>query len=560
MHAKDSHPLEFQTVNERALDYGHQQGVVGDTYHCRLQMILKGHHKSPQCGVSIGCDGIIDGEETETDEGYRCFQYRTERFENPKGLEETDLPSPDLEGSEEPDLPGPDGNGIFLGGPGPVPGIFLGGPAPVGEQRWTTYTSDPNFIGGSKAVELAVQEMKSLRAADSTITRHEFRDRLPSQKKILKRQKSFGNHSTGSKLTLDDLLEKLRNSHASSSYVLLKSHSGNPQEQHMITLTPTVSPASSNRFPSDILTKYMLKQCDSSASDSYVSRSYALMEIRISYPKEQHMIPPTPDVSHASSNWFPSDILTKSILKQCDSSASGSYALMESRIGYPKEQHMVSPTPTVPPTFSNRFPSDILTKRMLKQCDSSNEKLRNSHASDSYASGSYALLESHSVHKSYTVFSGSLKTAEYSSPIPALSITSREDELSECWKSSYLADVLKESGFYNAYTDMLMATKSSLNFPMGYFVFQNLENKYCGKLVLLKNERKLLFDRINKALSEIYQSNMNLYLLIKSWIVQFDMKLQKCKVRDKLHKLLEIQEKEALQGSISVKLFEKETQ
>lgn len=33
-------------------------------------------------------------------------------------------------------------------------------------------TSHPNFIGGSKAVELALQEMKSLRAAASTIARH----------------------------------------------------------------------------------------------------------------------------------------------------------------------------------------------------------------------------------------------------------------------------------------------------------------------------------------------------------------------------------------------------
>lgn len=33
-------------------------------------------------------------------------------------------------------------------------------------------TSHPNFIGGSKAVELALQEMKSLRAAASSIARH----------------------------------------------------------------------------------------------------------------------------------------------------------------------------------------------------------------------------------------------------------------------------------------------------------------------------------------------------------------------------------------------------
>ncbi|KAK1400479.1 hypothetical protein POM88_000084 [Heracleum sosnowskyi] len=206
--------------------------------------------------------------------------------------------------------------------------------------------------------------------------------RISLIKKILKRQKSFGNHSTGSRLTLDDLLEKLRNSHASSSYALLKSHSG-----------------------------------------------------------------------------------------------------------YPKEQHMVSSTPTVPITFSNQFPLDILTKRMLKQCDSSNEKLRNSHASSSYSFGFYALLESHS--------------AGYSNPIAALPVTSREDKLYECWESSYIADVLKESGFYDVDTDMLMATRSSPNFFMGYFVFQNLEKTYCGKLAFLKNEMKLLFDHINKALSEI---------------------------------------------------------
>lgn len=33
-------------------------------------------------------------------------------------------------------------------------------------------TSHPNFIGGSKAVEMALQEMKSHRAAASTIARH----------------------------------------------------------------------------------------------------------------------------------------------------------------------------------------------------------------------------------------------------------------------------------------------------------------------------------------------------------------------------------------------------
>ncbi|KAK1400475.1 hypothetical protein POM88_000080 [Heracleum sosnowskyi] len=150
-HARDSHPLEFQAVNERALNYGHQQGV-----------------------------------------------YRTERFENPKGLEETDLPCPDPEGLEEPDLPGPDGNGIFLGGSGPVPDIFLGGPAPVGEQDGHIHTSDPNFIGGSKAVELAVHEMKSLRAVDSTIARHEDgSEKSPSYERSLKSRAILARQANG---------------------------------------------------------------------------------------------------------------------------------------------------------------------------------------------------------------------------------------------------------------------------------------------------------------------------------------------------------------------------
>lgn len=58
-HARNSHPVEFQAVSERALEYGHQQGVVGDTYRCRLQMILKGHHRHPQSGISIGRDGFV---------------------------------------------------------------------------------------------------------------------------------------------------------------------------------------------------------------------------------------------------------------------------------------------------------------------------------------------------------------------------------------------------------------------------------------------------------------------------------------------------------------------
>lgn len=58
-HVRDTHSLEFQAVSELALDYGHQHDVVRDTFHCRLQMVLKRHDISPQSRVSIWHDGFV---------------------------------------------------------------------------------------------------------------------------------------------------------------------------------------------------------------------------------------------------------------------------------------------------------------------------------------------------------------------------------------------------------------------------------------------------------------------------------------------------------------------
>ena len=55
--ARDTHPLEFGIVRERAMRYGHQLGVPGDTYQCRYEIVFKGHHRNSQNGVSIGLAG-----------------------------------------------------------------------------------------------------------------------------------------------------------------------------------------------------------------------------------------------------------------------------------------------------------------------------------------------------------------------------------------------------------------------------------------------------------------------------------------------------------------------
>ncbi|KAK1351378.1 Dynamin-related protein 3A [Heracleum sosnowskyi] len=59
-------------------------------------------------------------------------------------------------------------------------------------------TSHPNFIGGSKAVELALQEMKSLRAAASTNSRHKDEpDKAPSSERSLKSRAILARQANG---------------------------------------------------------------------------------------------------------------------------------------------------------------------------------------------------------------------------------------------------------------------------------------------------------------------------------------------------------------------------
>uniref|UniRef100_A0A5B7AX11 DUF4378 domain-containing protein n=1 Tax=Davidia involucrata TaxID=16924 RepID=A0A5B7AX11_DAVIN len=77
--------------------------------------------------------------------------------------------------------------------------------------------------------------------------------------------------------------------------------------------------------------------------------------------------------------------------------------------------------------------------------------------------------------------------------------------VAECWESSYLVDVLVDSGFNDTDPDMFMVTWHSPECPLGPWVFDNLEKKYCDETTWLKSERRLLFDRINSGLLEIYQ-------------------------------------------------------
>ncbi|XP_063949276.1 probable ATP-dependent DNA helicase CHR719 isoform X2 [Daucus carota subsp. sativus] len=56
-YARDTHPLEFRIVMERALRHGHQFRVPTDMSHWRYEIMFKGHHRTSQNGVSIGRTG-----------------------------------------------------------------------------------------------------------------------------------------------------------------------------------------------------------------------------------------------------------------------------------------------------------------------------------------------------------------------------------------------------------------------------------------------------------------------------------------------------------------------
>ncbi|CAK9147225.1 unnamed protein product [Ilex paraguariensis] len=116
---------------------------------------------------------------------------------------------------------------------------------------------------------------------------------------------------------------------------------------------------------------------------------------------------------------------------------------------------------------------------------------------------------------------------------------------SESWESFYLDDVLIDSGFIKTDPDMLMTIWHSPECPLGPWVFDNLEKKYCDETTGPRSERRLLFDRINSAFLEIYQRFIDPCPWVKPATRQVGTKLQLHGVKDELHKLLASQEKRA---------------
>ncbi|XP_022744441.1 uncharacterized protein LOC111295275 isoform X2 [Durio zibethinus] len=86
----------------------------------------------------------------------------------------------------------------------------------------------------------------------------------------------------------------------------------------------------------------------------------------------------------------------------------------------------------------------------------------------------------------------------------------------ENWESVYIVDVLVDSGIDGADLDAFLAACHSPECPVNPLVFEELEKKYCNLNSWSRAERRLMFDRINSKLLEIYQQYMDQHPWVKS--------------------------------------------
>lgn len=126
-------------------------------------------------------------------------------------------------------------------------------------------------------------------------------------------------------------------------------------------------------------------------------------------------------------------------------------------------------------------------------------------------------------------------------------------------ESSYVVEVLIDSGFGTAEPDEFMETWRAPDWPIDLSVFEKLEKKYCDQTNWLRSERRILFDRINSGLVEVFQSLMDPHPWVKPMERRVGMKKSKKALEDELCKLLANQEKKANKDPME-KVLGKESQ
>lgn len=113
----------------------------------------------------------------------------------------------------------------------------------------------------------------------------------------------------------------------------------------------------------------------------------------------------------------------------------------------------------------------------------------------------------------------------------------------ETWESSYMMDVLNDSGLSNADPNTFMASWHASEHPVSLSVFEELEKKYRDQTSLPKSDRRLLFDRINSGILEIYRQFNDPIPSVRSGTKMVSPRWIKNALQDGLRQLLTNQEK-----------------
>lgn len=90
----------------------------------------------------------------------------------------------------------------------------------------------------------------------------------------------------------------------------------------------------------------------------------------------------------------------------------------------------------------------------------------------------------------------------------------------DSWEFSYLTDVLHSSAFKDTDPDMFIAMWHSLECPIDPSTFEELEKKNADWSSQPRSERKLLFDRINLGILDIYQKFTDPYPWVRTPTIQ----------------------------------------
>ena len=123
----------------------------------------------------------------------------------------------------------------------------------------------------------------------------------------------------------------------------------------------------------------------------------------------------------------------------------------------------------------------------------------------------------------------------------------------DSWESSYIADVLVDSGYSDSDPEMFVAGWESSECPLSPMIFEKLEKLYSDHTTGLKSERRLVFDRINSVLMEVFQPFVDPHPWVKIGS-SVHSRWRKDRLNEEIYKLLARQEKMANDATLEKEL------